>query len=160
MDIPIQHPWYRKAFPNRLTDLYLAEPLTDWPFFWSLPRIRPSFLHWFNWLDDGHSEMHMEKDRYVIHLDVKHFSPDELSVSVSDDFITVHAKHEERLDNHDFVSREFLRKYRLPSGVLAADVTSTLSSDGMLTIMAPRSSPRLERSIPITFDDGTQKQKQ
>lgn len=40
--------------------------------------------------------MRMEKDRYVIYLDVKHFSPDELSVSVSDDFVTIHAKHQDR----------------------------------------------------------------
>ena len=40
--------------------------------------------------------MRIEKDRYVIYLDVKHFSPDELSVSVNDEFITVHAKHEDR----------------------------------------------------------------
>ncbi|XP_017273510.1 alpha-crystallin A chain-like [Kryptolebias marmoratus] len=163
MDNPIQYQWYRRAFPNRLSDLSLAEPLADWPlmwpFSWSFPRIRPSFLHWFNWPDNGHSEMHIEKDRYVIFLDVKHFSPDELSVNVSDDFITVHAKHEDRQDDHGFVSREFLRKYRLPSGVSAADVTSNLSSDGMLTITAPRSSPGQERVIPISFDDGTQKQK-
>lgn len=37
-----------------------------------------------------------KKDSYVIYLDVKHFSPDELSVSVSDEFITIHAKHEDR----------------------------------------------------------------
>lgn len=41
-------------------------------------------------------QMRMEKDRYVIYLDVKHFSPDELSVNVSDEFITIHGKHEER----------------------------------------------------------------
>lgn len=40
--------------------------------------------------------MRVEKDRYVIYLDVKHFSPDELSVSVTDEFITIHAKHEDR----------------------------------------------------------------
>lgn len=40
--------------------------------------------------------MRIEKDRYVIYLDVKHFSPDELSVSVGDEFITIHAKHEDR----------------------------------------------------------------
>ena len=40
--------------------------------------------------------MRLEKDRYVIYLDVKHFSPDELSVNVSDELITVHAKHEDR----------------------------------------------------------------
>lgn len=40
--------------------------------------------------------MRIEKDRFVIFLDVKHFSPEELSVNVSDDFITVRAKHEDR----------------------------------------------------------------
>lgn len=40
--------------------------------------------------------MHLEKDRYVIFVDVKHFSPDELSVNVSDEFIVIHAKHEDR----------------------------------------------------------------
>lgn len=40
--------------------------------------------------------MRMEKDRFFIYLDVKHFSPDELSVNVSDEFITIHAKHEDR----------------------------------------------------------------
>lgn len=40
--------------------------------------------------------MRVEKDRYVIYLNVKHFSPDELCVNVSDEFITIRAKHEER----------------------------------------------------------------
>ncbi|XP_036976626.1 crystallin, alpha B, b isoform X3 [Acanthopagrus latus] len=103
--------------------------------------------------------MRAEKDRYVIYLDVKHFSPEELSVSVSDEFITIHAKHEERQDDHGYVSREFLRKYRLPAGVTGPDVTSCLSADGVLTITAPRASAGTERSIPIACDDGTGKQK-
>ncbi|XP_028276767.1 alpha-crystallin A chain-like [Parambassis ranga] len=162
MDIPIQYPWYRRAFPHRLSDLSLAETLTDWPliwpFPWSFPWIRPSLMRWFM-PENGQSEIRIEKDRYVINLDVKHFSPDELSVSISDDFITIHAKHEDRQDDHGFVSREFLRKYRLPSGVSGADVTSCLSFDGVLTITAPRSSPGVERSIPISCEDGTAKQK-
>lgn len=183
MDIPIQYPWYRRSFPHRLGDLSMAEPLTDWPLIWplswSFPWMRPSFMRWFNWFENGHSEvkqnlyanwkhvtnirtsittnicvmlhvvsdyiiilnhwvkmpvnihnywfltlwfwnnsylmfllnkvhqllflmallsvqMRIEKDRYVIYCDVKHFSPDELSVSVSDEFITIHARHEER----------------------------------------------------------------
>ncbi|XP_061596869.1 alpha-crystallin B chain-like [Cololabis saira] len=163
MDIPIQYPWYRRALPSRLSDLSLTEPLTDWPmmwpFSWSFPWIRPSFMRWMNWPENGHSEMRMEKDRYVIYLDVKHFSPDELSVNVSDEFVTVHAKHEERQDDHGFVSREFLRKYKLPAGITGAEVTSSLSFDGVLTITAPRSPPGQERSIPISVDDGTQKPK-
>ncbi|KAM6907767.1 alpha-crystallin B chain-like [Xenentodon cancila] len=163
MDIPIQYPWYRRAFPSRLSDLSLAEPLTDWPlmwpFSWSFPWIRPSLMRWLNWPENGHSEMRMEKDRYVIYLDVKHFSPEELSVNVSAEFITVHGKHEDRQDDHGFVSREFLRKYKLPSGLTGAEVTSSLSVDGVLTITAPHSCPGQERSIPISCDDGTQKQK-
>ncbi|XP_028322652.1 crystallin, alpha B, b isoform X2 [Gouania willdenowi] len=103
--------------------------------------------------------MRLEKDRYVIYLDVKHFSPEELSVSVGDGFITIHAKHVDRRDDHGFVSREFLRKYSLPSGVLGSEVTSTLSSDGMLTVTAPWANPGPERSIPVTCNDGTPKKK-
>ncbi|XP_008331686.1 alpha-crystallin B chain [Cynoglossus semilaevis] len=162
MDIPIQYPWYRRVLPHRRSDLTAAEPLTDWPliqpFSWSPPWIRP-FSRLFNWVDMEHSEMRIEKDRFVVYLDVKHFSPDELSVSVRYNFITVHAKHEDREDDHGFVSREFLRKYRLPAGVSGVDVSSSLSADGVLTITAPRSSPRPERSIPITREEGKSKEK-
>lgn len=129
--------------------------------------------------------MRIEKDRYVIYLDVKHFSPDELSVSVSDEFITIHARHQDRQvrasarsctfcrdyacrsflmrlcpqDDHGFVSREFQRKYKVPAGVTSADVTSSLSIDGVLTITVPRSSLGTERTIPISCEDGTAKQK-
>lgn len=157
MDIPIQYPWYRRAFPPRMSDLSLGEPLTDWPLIWPLswpfPWIRSSFLHWFNWPDNGHSEMRIEKYRFVIYLDVKHFSPDELSVSVSDDFIIVHAKHEDRQDDHGFVSREFFRKYRLPAGVNSSEITSSLSSDGVLTITARRFGAGEEHNIPIACDE-------
>lgn len=40
--------------------------------------------------------MKMEKDRFVLNLDVKHFSPEELSVKINGDFIEIHAKHEDR----------------------------------------------------------------
>lgn len=40
--------------------------------------------------------MKMEKDRFTINLDVKHFTPEELGVKVSGDYIEVHAKHEDR----------------------------------------------------------------
>jgi len=46
--------------------------------------------------------MRMEKDRFVIYLDVKHFSPEELSVHISDEFITIHAKHEDRQVRVDY----------------------------------------------------------
>lgn len=41
-------------------------------------------------------QVRMDKDRFVINLDVKHFTPDELSVKVSDEYVNIHGKHKER----------------------------------------------------------------
>lgn len=57
------------------------------------------------------------------------------------------------------MSREFVRKYKLPVGVTAEEVMSSLSCDGVLTVTAPRPVSSTERSIPIACDDGTAKQK-
>ncbi|KAM8834727.1 alpha-crystallin A chain-like [Synchiropus splendidus] len=163
MDIPIQYPWYRRAYGRRVSDMSMAEPVQDWPmiwpFPWSYPWVRPAYMRWFNWPDNGSGEMRLEKDRYVIYLDVKHFSPEELSVNYNDEFLSIHAKHEARQDDHGFVSREFMRKYRLPSGVSCADITSTLSYDGVMTITAPWASPGPDRNIPISCEEGPAKQK-
>lgn len=111
-------------------------------------------LHLPSLLESGLSEMKMEKDRFTICLDVKHFSPEELSVKISGDFVEVRAKHEERQDEHGFVSREFQRKYKLPAGVDPTSVTSSLSSDGVLAVVGPRKvADTAERSIPITRED-------
>lgn len=57
-------------------------------------------------------------------------------------------------DDHGYVSREFVRKYRLPGMVDPASVTSSLSSDGVLMVAGPRkASDALERSIPITREE-------
>ena len=47
-------------------------------------------------------------------------------------------KHEERTEQHGFVSREFRRRVAIPKGVNPESVTSTLTADGHLTIMAPK----------------------
>lgn len=64
MEIPIQFPWYRRAFPHRLADLSMAEPLMDWPliwpFSWTSPWMRPSYPRWFNWAENGHSEVKLQ----------------------------------------------------------------------------------------------------
>lgn len=40
--------------------------------------------------------MRLEKDKFSVNLDVKHFSPEELKVKVQGDMIEIHGKHEER----------------------------------------------------------------
>ena len=86
-------------------------------------------------------------------MNVSHFKPEELNVKTVDNCLVVEAKHEERPDEHGYVYRHFTRRYVLPPGVKAEEVTSKLSADGVLTITAPRAlpdpAPSNERIIPI-----------
>lgn len=71
-------------------------------------------------------------------LDVQQFSPDEITVKTVDNHVVVEAKHEEKQDEHGYISRHFVRKYVLPPSHDLVNITSTLSSDGVLTITAPK----------------------
>lgn len=86
-------------------------------------------------------------------MDVQQFGPDEITVKLVDDFIVVEGKHEERQDEHGFISRQFQRRYKLPSEIRLDTLKSSLSSDGILTVTAsvkpfPLPAAR-ERIIPI-----------
>lgn len=73
---------------------------------------------------------------FQVHLDVKHFAPNEITVKVKKQQIIVEAKHEEKEDSHGHIFRHFVRKYRLPDEFDSEDVISSLSSDGILTLTA------------------------
>lgn len=79
----------------------------------------------------------IDKERFQVNLDVQQFGPHEITVKTVDDFIVVEGKHEERPDEHGFVARQFVRRYQLPADYDPKDVVSSLSSDGVLTVMAP-----------------------
>uniref|UniRef100_A0A8C3A3E5 SHSP domain-containing protein n=1 Tax=Cyclopterus lumpus TaxID=8103 RepID=A0A8C3A3E5_CYCLU len=78
-----------------------------------------------------------EQYKWRVSLEVAHFAPSEISLSVRDGFLEVGGKHEERPDEHGFIARCFTRKYRLPAEIHATTVVSTLSVDGILTVEAP-----------------------
>ena len=88
--------------------------------------------------NSGVSSMCSNKDNFQVMLDVQQFRPEEISVKTVDNSIVVEGKHEEKRDEHGFVSRQFVRRYPLPEGTKPEAVTSTLSSDGVLTISAPK----------------------
>lgn len=41
-------------------------------------------------------QVRSDRDKFVIFLDVKHFSPEDLTVKVLEDFVEIHGKHNER----------------------------------------------------------------
>uniref|UniRef100_A0A2I3GIZ2 Alpha-crystallin A chain n=1 Tax=Nomascus leucogenys TaxID=61853 RepID=A0A2I3GIZ2_NOMLE len=99
-----------------------------------------------------------DRDKFLIFLDVKHFSPEDLTVKVQDDFVEIHGKHNERQDDHGYISREFHRRYRLPSNVDQSALSCSLSADGMLTFCGPKIQTGLdathgERAIPVSREE-------
>lgn len=87
---------------------------------------------------DSGSTVNVASDKFQINLDVQQFSPEEISVKATENSILVEGKHEEKKDEHGYISRHFVRRYALPAGHDANQVVSSLSSDGILTISAPK----------------------
>ncbi|XP_063834843.1 protein lethal(2)essential for life-like [Ostrinia nubilalis] len=100
---------------------------------------------------DVGSTIKSDKDKFQVNIDVQHFDPEEISVKTSDGFIVIEGNHEERKDEHGYISRSFKRRYALPEGCNPETVESRLSSDGVLTVVAPKScKEKDERAVPIT----------
>ena len=93
------------------------------------------------------------KDGFQVCVDVQQFNPNEITVKTVDNFIMVEGKHEEREDEHGYISRQFSRRYTMPKEYDSNAVTSYLSSDGVLTIKAPppQALESNERIIPISI---------
>jgi len=88
--------------------------------------------------EGGISTVKADKDKFQVVLDVQQFKPDEINVKVVDKSVVIEAKHEEKQDEHGWISRQFVRRYMIPEQCDIDQVTSSLSSDGMLSITAPR----------------------
>ncbi|KAL7838125.1 hypothetical protein AOLI_G00265290 [Acnodon oligacanthus] len=103
-------------------------------------------------LSTGMSEIKQTSDGWKVSLDVNHFAPEELTVKTKDGVVEIIGKHEERRDEHGFVSRSFTRKYTLPPGADAEKITSSLSPEGVLTVEAQLPKPAIQSSeitIPV-----------
>ena len=91
-------------------------------------------------------------DDFIFSLDVQHFAPEELQVKVADDHIVIEAEHVDRPDEHGYISRYFKRRCPIPDGFDKENIVSKLSSDGILTVRAPKVKKEQEvkeRVIPI-----------
>ncbi|CAL1615717.1 unnamed protein product [Knipowitschia caucasica] len=99
----------------------------------------------------GPSSPSSDAERFMwrVCLDLSHFSPSEITLSVKDGLLQVQGRHEERPDQHGFVARCFTRKYRLPAEMDACSLVSWFSVDGILTVEAPVAEPSVPASVII-----------
>jgi HSP20 family molecular chaperone IbpA len=82
-----------------------------------------------------------------VNLDVQQFKPEEIAVKTVDSegssCIVVEGKHEEKQDEHGFVTRHFVRRYMLPADADGEKIQCKLSSDGILDVSVPKKVNRL-----------------
>uniref|UniRef100_A0A1I7VEG1 SHSP domain-containing protein n=1 Tax=Loa loa TaxID=7209 RepID=A0A1I7VEG1_LOALO len=122
-----------------------------------LQSVAPYWLHQptLNECNIGNAlgEILDEKDKFRVQIDVSHFHPKELSVSVRDRELSIEGHHKERTDQsgHGSIERHFVRKYVMPEEVQPDTIESHLSDKGVLTISASKTIAGLPaaRTIPI-----------
>lgn len=98
------------------------------------------------------SEQKEADKHFQLALDVSSFKPEEISVKVKDRDVFIEAKHEEREDEHGFVSRQFTRRFMLPDEYDPDTISTYLNADGKMTVKALK--PKVdvsvkERIIPV-----------
>ncbi|KAK6476281.1 heat shock protein beta-1-like isoform X1 [Huso huso] len=100
-------------------------------------------------LSGGVSEVRAGPDSWKISLDVNHFTPEEITIKAKGGYVEISGKHEERQDEHGFVSRCFTRKYKLPIGVSPQAIASSLSPEGVLSVDVPLPKPAARVPVEI-----------
>ena len=92
-------------------------------------------------------------ENFKVSLDLSPFRYNEITVKVTNNFIIVDAKHDEREDEFGFISRQFTRKYILPDDFDTDTIKSFLTDDSKLTIKVDRKMKKADiggdRFIPI-----------
>eukprot|EP00088_Acartia_fossae_P070559 TRINITY_DN948_c0_g1_i2.p1 TRINITY_DN948_c0_g1~~TRINITY_DN948_c0_g1_i2.p1 ORF type:complete len:236 (-),score=63.09 TRINITY_DN948_c0_g1_i2:156-833(-) len=118
---------------------------------WMLPSLKAELGDMDLFSPDHDHEVIRVKDddqKLEVSLDTSHYRPDELHVYVHDGKVTIEGKHEERSkDGKHTISRHFKRRYQLPEGTREDNVSSNLSSDGVLVVSALKFDPVREVEI-------------
>lgn len=94
----------------------------------------------------GASVVKADKKNFQVTLDVQQFEPEEVTVKVTGNNVVIEGKHEEKQDEHGWISRQFSRKYVVPEQCDIDQLQSHLSSDGVLTVTAPRKGSDVEQN--------------
>merc|ERR1712012_1099168 len=76
-------------------------------------------------------------DKFMVQLELPGFLPEDFSLKTKDNVIVLEAVHEGKSDGES-TSRKFVKEFKVPEGVIQDQLQSSYSSEGILTIHAPR----------------------
>lgn len=102
--------------------------------------------HWTD-LDGMERSARIDKDGFEVRLDVHQFKSYEITVRVENNTIIVEGKHDRRPNVQGYIERRFTRRYDLSSEFKIRDVSSNLSSDGILTVKALPAYPAIGATV-------------
>ncbi|CAH8827819.1 unnamed protein product [Trichobilharzia szidati] len=105
-----------------------------------------------DYLKDAYEIGEDGKLRFKVRFDVNGFQPEDIQLSLDDNYIKVQAKKEIKTNN-SCTSREFCRIVGLPKTINPNELKSSLTSDGVLMLEAPVSVPENQA---ITFNNNGQ----
>jgi HSP20 family protein len=141
----------------------MAGTLTRWEPFAELGELRSRFDRLFEELAEGRERRWMpaidvvrDNGNLVIRADVPGIKPDEVSIEVKDDILTVSGAHEESKEEKgkDFLRRErrsgsFTRSLALPPGVDAKKIKAN-TRDGVVEVTIPLPKEAKKETVKIT----------
>lgn len=82
---------------------------------------------------------------FKVSLDVSHYGPDEILVTLEEGKLVVNGKHFSESE-YGFESLNFHRRYPIPEGIKKADIKSTITDEGILVITGRVNVPDLSLS--------------
>lgn len=103
-------------------------------------------LYWTD-LDTQERQVQINKDGFKVCLDVQQFKSYEISVRVENNSIIIEGRHDKRPNVRGYIERKFTRRYDLSNEFKIRDVTSDLSSDGILTVKAYPAYPAIGATV-------------
>ncbi|CAJ0917067.1 unnamed protein product, partial [Mesorhabditis belari] len=101
-----------------------------------LMAVRPSYDPYLDNLKSPLIRDESDGKTLRLRFDVAQYKPEEVTVKTIDNRLLVHAKHEEKSPQRT-VFREYNQEFLLPRGTNPELISSTLSTDGVLTVEAP-----------------------
>ncbi|MEV6329930.1 Hsp20/alpha crystallin family protein [Streptomyces sp. NPDC051909] len=104
-------------------------------------------------------EVSSDAGGYVLRAELPGMDPDDITITVDDNLITVSAEHsesEQDKEHSEFRYGSFRRTVRLPS-TIPADQVDASYEDGILTVRVPMPEEKTEtrRTIPVRRGGGT-----
>ena len=90
-----------------------------------------------------------ESTTFRINIDVSHYLPEEILVTLEDGKLVVNGKHFSESE-YGFESCQFHRRYPIPEGLKKSELTSRMTDDGILIITSKCMPPEVKPKPPST----------